>query len=241
MFERIRKRLAADEIETRLKRDILNGTLKAGDTLPPERELAETFGVNRLTLRQGLSRLSAQGLLTIRQGDGIYVNDFTKDGGFDVFGELFAAVRTSKRGKVVLGDLLELRRTIAGEAAALAAKRRTESDVDELERKIDHLVTKLDAGANRREVDRAEMDISRTIVKATGNLAFRLVLNTVFRFIERFPEIVDLAPMNAAKMTKQYRELLGAIAKRDANKARSTVVDAMTEVEEAMLEGMKRR
>src|SRR5688500_16972130 len=121
MFERIRKRLAPDEIEARLKTDILKGTLEPGKVLPPERELAASFGVNRLTLRQSLARLVAQGLVTVRQGDGVYVNDFTTDSGFDIFGELFAAVRTSKRAKAVLGDLLELRRTIAGEAAALAA------------------------------------------------------------------------------------------------------------------------
>jgi GntR family transcriptional regulator len=52
---------------------IESGELVPGDRLPPERELAEMLGVNRMTLRRALSMLDSQGLITRRQGDGTYV------------------------------------------------------------------------------------------------------------------------------------------------------------------------
>jgi GntR family transcriptional regulator len=51
-----------------------NRELKPGDRLPPERELSEILGVNRLTLRRGLQKLELQGLLNRRQGAGTYVS-----------------------------------------------------------------------------------------------------------------------------------------------------------------------
>lgn len=52
-----------------------SGHLSPGDRLPPERDLSQMIGVNRMTLRRALEMLAAQGLLTRRQGDGTYVSD----------------------------------------------------------------------------------------------------------------------------------------------------------------------
>ena len=58
---------AVDQCEQMLQRQVLSGQLKAGERLPGERELAERFGVTRLTLRSALSRLTGRGLLSVRQ------------------------------------------------------------------------------------------------------------------------------------------------------------------------------
>ena len=61
------------QIAERLTERIKTGKLTPGSRLPPERELSQTLGVNRMTLRQALHLLEAQGLLVRRQGDGTYV------------------------------------------------------------------------------------------------------------------------------------------------------------------------
>ena len=71
---------AVDQCEQMLQRQVLSGQLKAGERLPGERELAERFGVNRLTLRSALSRLTGRGLLSVRQGRGYAVNQWTSFG-----------------------------------------------------------------------------------------------------------------------------------------------------------------
>ena len=61
------------QIAERLADRIKAGKLASGSRLPPERELSESLGVNRMTLRQALHLLESQGLLARRQGDGTYV------------------------------------------------------------------------------------------------------------------------------------------------------------------------
>src|SRR5512141_52 len=74
------KRLTAtvplyNQIAASLLDQIETGKLAPGSRLPPERELSEMLGVNRMTLRQALQLLESQGLLIRRQGDGTYVAD----------------------------------------------------------------------------------------------------------------------------------------------------------------------
>lgn len=64
-----------NQIAESLLDQIESGKLAPGSRLPPERELSELLGVNRMTLRQALHLLEAQGLLVRRQGDGTYVAD----------------------------------------------------------------------------------------------------------------------------------------------------------------------
>jgi len=61
------------QLEAALRQILASGKWKAGEALPPERELAERFKVSRLTLRKALERLEAQGLVQRRQGSGTYV------------------------------------------------------------------------------------------------------------------------------------------------------------------------
>src|SRR5690554_293231 len=68
------KRLA-DTIVEQLETMILEGALKPGQRLPPERVLAEQFGVSRPSLREAVQRLAAKGLLTSRQGGGNFVTE----------------------------------------------------------------------------------------------------------------------------------------------------------------------
>ena len=66
-------RRLSDEVMTELENMILAGRFKAGEKLPPERELATRFGVSRPSLREAIQKLVARGLLLSRQGGGTYV------------------------------------------------------------------------------------------------------------------------------------------------------------------------
>lgn len=64
-----------DEVVNGIKRMILDGKFKPGDRLPIEKDLAESLGVSRGSLREGMSALSILGIVNIRQGDGTYVTN----------------------------------------------------------------------------------------------------------------------------------------------------------------------
>jgi DNA-binding transcriptional MocR family regulator len=61
---------SVDHCAGRIRESILGGEISAGTRLPPERALAERFGVNRVTVRGALARLEAEGLVDVRQGSG---------------------------------------------------------------------------------------------------------------------------------------------------------------------------
>ena len=71
----IRQRRLSDNIVEQLETMILEGTLQPGERLPPERALAEQFGVSRPSLREAVQKLVAKGLLISRQGGGNYVSE----------------------------------------------------------------------------------------------------------------------------------------------------------------------
>lgn len=67
------------QIQQNLQENILSGTIPPGETLPPERILANRFGVNRHTVRRAIAALCKMGLLTTRQGYGTFVPEAVID------------------------------------------------------------------------------------------------------------------------------------------------------------------
>ncbi len=110
-----------DECERELRRWILEGEVRPGDRLPPERALAARLGVNRTTLRSALTRLTAARLVRVKQGSGYLVQDFRKLGGL----ELVPALARDDDGRLgrIAADLLRVRRALL--AMALADLRQT--------------------------------------------------------------------------------------------------------------------
>jgi GntR family transcriptional repressor for pyruvate dehydrogenase complex len=117
-----------EEIVTIIQKQIMNGTIIPGTKLPPEREMAETFNVNRTTLREALRKLENLELLEIRHGDGVYTKNFLETGNLD----LIKAAVSMDEDNVTLFNVLEARRFVVPGMAYLAAQRRTTTDLDEL-------------------------------------------------------------------------------------------------------------
>jgi GntR family transcriptional repressor for pyruvate dehydrogenase complex len=86
----------SDTIAHELERRILDGALKPGDRLQPERELAAELGVSRPSLREAIQKLVSKGLLHSRQGGGTYVTDRLDAGFIDPWQEMLASTPTSR-------------------------------------------------------------------------------------------------------------------------------------------------
>ena len=76
---RIKKTSAADLVWARMREMVIDGTWPVNEKIPSEGKLAETFSVNRLTVRNALQRLNALGVLKTHVGDGTYVVAFDFD------------------------------------------------------------------------------------------------------------------------------------------------------------------
>ena len=212
-----RKR-AAVEAADKVREGILTGRFRPGTSLPGERELSETLGVSRLTLRSALAHLEAEGLVRPVHGSGTRVLDYREHGGVDLLGYL---ARLAFEGRVVpidvLGDLLELRRAVAIEAVGLAAERATDEQIRVLR---EHLAMQSELLDRPRAFMAADLAFARLIVRATHNLAFELIFNTVARTVESNAGVELAFFANAPQTIRVYARLLDIVERREAHRAR---------------------
>ncbi|MBL8682296.1 MAG: FadR family transcriptional regulator [Myxococcales bacterium] len=230
-LEPVSKASAVEAVADQLRARILSGTLSAGARLPAERELATQLRVNRLTLRAALARLEALGLIATQHGIGSVVRDFRQHGGIESLPRLLAVMRERDADAYVahVRDVLELRRTIAVEAVALAAERHSDEDLARLRALADA------QRARTKDVfdfARGDVEFARNVVRAGRNLALELLLNTVARFPDEDPVLTRAMYLRPTAQQKMYAPLLAMIAERDAELARTTLRAALLKLDE---------
>jgi DNA-binding FadR family transcriptional regulator len=205
-----------------LRNQILLGAYAVGERLPGERELSETLGVSRLTLRSALTHLEAEGLVRTMHGSGTRVLDYRESAGLELFGHLAGLVLSGApvpSGFEIFANLMELRRAVAIDAIGLAAERASD---DELRVLRLHLSEQRALIGDPHAFMAHDLRFARLIVRATKNLAFELLFNAVMRTIEGHAGIELAFFANAETTLKVYARLLDRMEARDAVRARLT-------------------
>lgn len=194
---------AAVAAERALRAAIVSGELAPGERLPPERELAERFGISRLTLRGALASLSAAGLVSARQGSGYTVRDLRDSGGSDLLPEL-VALATSREGfPEAAADLLRLRRHLAAAVLdALAEQPPTAAARAGVRAAIDQFARAAETG-DRLALADADLQIVRSLLDATGSMILRVCLNPLVAVVR------ESEPLRAAIYAEPATNLFG--------------------------------
>lgn len=117
-----------------VKKMIIDGELRPGDRLPPEKELSERIGVSRNSLREAVKALSVIRVLHVRQGDGTYVTSLEPDMLVEALGFVLDLHQDSEAAHV-----LAVRRLLEPTAVSQACAHLTEEDLDELDDLMDGL------------------------------------------------------------------------------------------------------
>ena len=168
MLKAIKKTRIYEEVVSQLHELIREGKLKAGDQLPSERELAETFKVSRTSVREALRALETQGLVVSRTGTGTFVADLPIE-------SLVAPLATLLiQEKSALADIFEMRKLIEPHIASLAAERATKRDIERMKRILEKQKEEVNRGATGVEED-AEFHFS--IGRATQNQALEKLVS----------------------------------------------------------------
>lgn len=212
-----RKR-AAVEAADKIRDAILTGRYRPGTSLPGERELSETLGISRLTLRSGLAHLEAEGLVRPVHGSGTRVLDYRENGGVDLIGYL---ARLAFEGRVVpidvLGDLLELRRAVAVEAVGLAAER---AEPEQIRAMREHIAAQAELLDRPQAYMASDLAFARLVIRGTHNLAFELIYNTIAKTVESHAGLELAYLANAPQTLRVYARLLDIVEKREGDRAR---------------------
>src|SRR6185503_13978926 len=126
--QRTRRSRSFDDVLEQLREAILSGRIRPGDRLPGERQLCESFGVGRPTLREALRSLEAVGLIEVRPGKG--GGSYAATPAASTVGDALAAL-VNLRG-ASLEDLAEFRVDFESENASWAARRADAADLTAL-------------------------------------------------------------------------------------------------------------
>ncbi|GAB3187825.1 FadR/GntR family transcriptional regulator [Hydrogenophaga aquatica] len=193
----------SDKLAALLRQHIESGEWAPGDKLPTEQQLTEQFQVSRTVVREAVSRLKSMGLLTSRQGAGMFVAP-------RIQARALAFDPTVLTSLDAVLQVVEVRRTLEGEVAALAAQRITPAKA----RAIEDALAAIEEAVQRGE-DGVEQDLRfhRAIARATDNPQFERLLD----FLEQYQrDAIKVTRANEAmhsEFMKQVRTEHAAIAR----------------------------
>lgn len=200
---------AVDACANAIQEAILQGTHPAGARLPPERELATSFGVGRATVRSALGRLATRGLLEVRQGSGYAVRDFRRAGGLELLPAL--ARLSDKRGeRAIARELLRVRRHLAAALVERLAEL-GRLDLSAVSATVDAFETLAERGASAAELAEADLEIVAALLEASGSVPLQLCFNPLMQVVRAVPRL--RAAIYGAPETNvaAYRALIGAL------------------------------
>jgi len=214
-----RPRGLVTEIVDTLAATIRQGQLPPGEKLPTEVELMARFDVSRTVVREALSKLQASGLVETRHGVGTFVIEPPDTRNFKIAPEDFATV-----ADVIA--LLELRISLETEAAGLAAQRRTQTNLTQLETALQNFKNAIPQDSDAVPAD---FQFHMEVARATGNQHFAdlmtylgtmIIPRTRINTLQNVPE-GRLAYLQ--KVHGEHESIYHAIRDQDSDSARAAM------------------
>ena len=207
----------SDSVFAHLVDEILSGRVAVDDALPSERELALAFAVNRHAIREALKRLQQARLVRISHGGKTRVQDWRQTAGLDVLSTL--AATGAVPALQIARDIMVMRRSVAADAARLCARNATAEQ-------LASIAAAAAAYPAQRTDESFAVDLTfwTAIIDGSGNLAYRLALNTlVAAFTDiGFDSIADLG------MAAEHVDRDADAAHRVADELLGRVVDTLS-------------
>jgi len=226
----------SDAVAASLERRILEGSLKPGDRLPPERELAADLGVSRPSLREAIQKLASKGMVQTRQGGGTYITDRLESTFFDPWQALMGAHPNLRE------DLLEFRRMLEGQAAEWAAERATEADLTRLTQAFETMNQAFDGD----DLDRrsgADIAFHQAIGEATHNVLVGHLSAALLRLAQdnirlNLGELKDI-PAASSLLRSQHAAIHVAICEHKPAAARAAAETHIDFVRETLAQTLR--
>jgi GntR family transcriptional repressor for pyruvate dehydrogenase complex len=220
-FKPIAKTTLTESVFEKLVTSLLQGPWREGDRIPPERELCQQLNIGRASLREALKALELIGMLQCRVGDGTFVLPRSQF----LSRPLLWAITGTDRAE--LRDIVEARRLMETEIAALAAERATVDELKEIGAAIADLRDAIDDPARALEADlRFHLALARAAHNEILLNAVQLLRNLMAQWLLmklRMPEA-------AHRVLQQHEDIYAAVSIRDSVSARFAMQQHLTEM-----------
>jgi len=230
IFRPIKQEKLSVKISNQIKALIIEGELKPGDPLPPERELMRLLNVSRPSIREALKSLVGMGFLESSKGNRTVVKSLASGRMLDPLHQLL------KDDINIVLELMEVRKAIEAWNAYYAAKRATPQDIAHLEKNIESMRLKLQGDDFSLEKEDADFHLS--IAEATHNkiqthimfTIYDILKNSIGKYYENFDRL---------KIFHQHLEIVTAIKAKNSKMARANIFEHLDYVESRIKKALK--
>lgn len=215
---------------SQIHRLIAEGRLQPGDRLPPERELAETFGVSRTSVRDAIRVLEMRGLVEPRHGEGTVVRQIPINAIVSPLADALAA------SKDLTADLFDMRKMLEPPLARAAAVRATPEDLDALDQILAQQAERVRAGQIAITEDNA---FHYRIATAAKNQVVLRIMDVVMDLLRDSRARSLQNPGRAEMSLDGHRRILAAIRRRDPDAAAEGMRLHIEEIEQTLFASMR--
>lgn len=227
LIERVPRVKLADSVALQLERLILEGEYGVGEKLPPERVLAEDFGVGRSSMREALRMVETGGLLRTDHGVGVFVVSNEKP--------LLAASDMLLAGEYTVSDLFEARLAIEREAAALAARKISSDQIDQLHRILEQAEV---AGLSDDKFIDLDRQLHQAVSTASGNPLLADLAKSIEHLFVVYSHRVIRLPGRRTAAHEGHTRIVEAVASGDSRAAELAVTNHLLEVQKDIVENL---
>ncbi len=226
-FKPIKPKKVSSQIADQIRESILAGDFTPGDKLPPERELAEMFGVSRPSVREALNILASAGLVMSYQGGGTVVLSLVDTERGNSLSDL---IRSEQERAL---EVIEVRKCMESWTAYYAAQRALPEDLRRMEEIILGMEKNLEGRLPSEDLD-ANLHI--VIARATHNIVWLHLMQSIFDAMKEFQRgvwrAVYLTNEDHRLLYTHHAAIVAAIRAKDADAAREAMMSHLTFAEQ---------
>lgn len=212
MYQTIATSRLYEQIVEQIEKSIVGGEIKPGEQLPPERELAQRFGVSRTAVREAVKALSEKGLVEALPGRGTFVTNSRSQ---TIRQSLDRMIRISQLDGVE--HLIEVREILEPEIAARAAAHADEKDIAAMR---EAFAAMEQAGDNAEAYIEADLDFHLALAEAADNPLILALIDSIVVLLRQHRLRMYHVHGGPLRGQHHHTRILDAVARHDADAAR---------------------
>lgn len=223
VYKAVRTCRLYEQIVQQIEDSVLQGALKAGDQLPPERELAERFGVSRTAVREAVKALREKGLVEAYSGRGTFITNGTAHA---MRQSLDLLARSGSQGSA---HLSEVRAVLEPEIAALAASRADQQHIANMR----DAVAAMDRAINDASAFiEADLDFHLALAEAAANPIILSLIDSIVGLLREQRLGIFHVDRGPQRGQSHHKRILQAVEGRDPERARAAMRDHLQQIRE---------
>ena len=216
MFKPVGNKKVYQQVVDQIQNMILDGSLKAGDRLPAERDMVKLFQVSRTSIREAMRALDILGLVECRHGGGNFIRKEFGTGLFEPLSVMFKL----HNGNAM--ELFKVRKMLEIEAVSLATEQMTEAQCAELK----SIMERLAQTADEDEKVKLDAEFHFKIIEASDNYLLQCFYNAVSSIMKSFigdARRIFLKAEKTKKLSELHQEIFDAIISGDSGRAAEAI------------------